>query len=165
MRNNLVSFFTFLPALTLCAPSWVHDIIAKPKQGLYHGKHDIEDVEAFLGIPYAEALVGPLRFQPPVSLDASTCTDWQKMNVIPATSFGPVCHQVHYDSVLGPQNQRETPPQSEDCLTVNVWRPSGTRNNDKLPVMIWLYGGAFSEGGASVPSKLTHPCHEKSSGY
>ena len=39
---------------------------------------------------------------------------------------------------------------SEDCLAVNVFRPSGTSGGDALPVMVWIYGGGFTEGGSST---------------
>lgn len=35
---------------------------------------------------------------------------------------------------------------SEDCLTINVFRPAGTSSWDKLPVMVWVYGGALMSG-------------------
>jgi para-nitrobenzyl esterase len=39
----------------------------------------------------------------------------------------------------------------EDCLTLNVWRPAGAKGGDKLPVMVWIYGGAFIFGAGSTP--------------
>jgi para-nitrobenzyl esterase len=43
-------------------------------------------------------------------------------------------------------------PMSEDCLTLNVWRPAGAKAGDKLPVMVWIYGGAFIFGAGSMPT-------------
>lgn len=38
---------------------------------------------------------------------------------------------------------------SEDCLTLNVFRPSSTASNAKLPVMVWIFGGGFNQGFSS----------------
>lgn len=161
-------FFTILPLLVHSAPfssRFRHpDPIVHTSHAIYLGRHEIPGVEAFLGIPYAEPPVGNLRFQSPEPLNNSICTDREgaerrpNLTFKPATSLGPVCHQVHYDSVLGPVNLRETTAQDEDCLTVNVWRPMLGQNEkgEKLPVMVWIHGGTFSEGGGSVPSKFTY---------
>ncbi|KID64795.1 carboxylesterase family protein, partial [Metarhizium hybridum] len=73
-------------------------------------------------------------------------------NVLNATKFGPVCHQFHYRTILG-DSLVETSGQSEDCLTLNVFVPRHAfrRKNGLLPVFVWSYGGAFGEGGASMP--------------
>ncbi|KAF7358085.1 Carboxylic ester hydrolase [Mycena venus] len=87
----------------------------------------------FGGIPFAEPPLGDLRLAPPVfkpSLDSSTFN---------ATNFGPGCLSV-----------LNMGPQSEDCLSINVLRPSGTSTNHKLPVMFWTYGGAFFAGVSST---------------
>ncbi|MBC2664126.1 carboxylesterase family protein [Novosphingobium flavum] len=94
--------------------------------------------ERFLGIPYAAAPVGPLRWrapQPPSS--------WKGLR--PATAFGHDCMQEPYPSDAAPLG---TAP-AEDCLTINVWRPKGARAGARLPVMVWIYGGGSVNGGAS----------------
>ena len=40
---------------------------------------------------------------------------------------------------------------SEDCLTLNVWMPAGNPSGAKLPVMVWIYGGAVIQGSSSAP--------------
>jgi para-nitrobenzyl esterase len=88
----------------------------------------------FLGIPYAKPPVGELRFAPPQPVD-----DWKGTR--DATAFGLGCSQ---DSLLiGPL------PNQEDCLTVNVFTPKDAKKSDRLPVMVFIYGGAFV-GGASL---------------
>ena len=62
-----------------------------------------------------------------------------------AVSYGHDCMQKPYPSDLAPLGV--TP--AEDCLTVNVWRPTGTKAGDHLPVLVWIYGGGFVNGGAS----------------
>ena len=86
-------------------------------------------VISFKGIPYAAPPVGALRWrmpQPPIS--------WP--GVLAADKFGPACMQA--DDV----------PKSEDCLTLNVWRPAGSAG--PLPVMVWIYGGALVHGRTSL---------------
>ncbi|KAJ7292498.1 extracellular triacylglycerol lipase precursor [Mycena rebaudengoi] len=88
----------------------------------------------FGGIPFAEPPLGSLRLRPPVlksSLDPG---------IFNATSFGLACLQMGVPANL----------MSEDCLTINVFRPSGTPANAKLPVLFWTYGGGFQSGTASI---------------
>lgn len=112
------------------------------------GFSPVEGVEAFLGIPYAQPPVNDLRFQPPRRLAGFE----GECPVLDASSFGAICWQFHSTAVLNPVNLAETTPQSEDCLNLNIWRPSNTTQDEPLPVMIWLAGGAFCEGGGSIPS-------------
>jgi para-nitrobenzyl esterase len=44
-----------------------------------------------------------------------------------------------------------TPP-AEDCLYMNIWKPAGAKGKSKLPVMVWIYGGGFVNGGSSPPT-------------
>lgn len=83
-------------------------------------------VSSFKGIPYAAAPVGALRWRAPQAVKP-----WK--DPLDATAFGPSCMQA--DPI----------PKSEDCLTLNVWRPS-VRSNKPLPVMVWIYGGALVHG-------------------
>jgi para-nitrobenzyl esterase len=93
-------------------------------------------VESFKGIPFAAPPVGDARWRPPGSAPAWT-------GVKTADAFGPICMQGR----RGPA----AIPMSEDCLTLNVWRPAGAKAGDKLPVMVWIYGGAFIFGAGSTP--------------
>lgn len=126
--------------------------IARTKQGIYRGTQIDEKVEAFLGVPYAEPPVGDRRFHPavpPIPADANDCS------ITDATGFGPVCWQFHYRTVML-NNTMETTPQSEDCLNANVFIPRQRSESELLPVLLWSYGGAFSEGGGSMPGKFSN---------
>lgn len=97
-----------------------------------------ETIAAFKNIPFAAPPVASLRWRAPASAPGWTGTR-------KATEFGPIC----------PQNRRKSSympdlPQSEDCLTLNVWTPKPAAGA-KLPVMVWIYGGAFVEGGSAAP--------------
>jgi para-nitrobenzyl esterase len=97
-------------------------------------------VTAWKGVRYAAAPTGDLRWrapQPPAT--------WT--TVADASQFGPVCPQPVDPRIpidLGA-------PQSEDCLTLNVWASSDTGAGDRKPVMVWIHGGAYILGSASQP--------------
>lgn len=96
-----------------------------------------ETVDAFLGIPYALPPIGNLRFRPAERLPQSTET-------IDASKFGPAAPGK---ALLAGGPKLE---QSEDCLTANVFRPAGTQIAAKLPVEIYIHGGAFNRGAAAM---------------
>jgi carboxylesterase type B/heat shock protein HslJ len=87
---------------------------------------DGDSVRAFLGVPYAESTAGENRWRAPVP-KAPWPGTWQ------ADAFGPIC----------PQNgaAEGLPPQSEDCLSVNVW--TSAQAGADLPVLVFIHGGAF----------------------
>ncbi|KAJ5901569.1 Carboxylesterase type B [Penicillium taxi] len=92
-------------------------------------------VEAFLGIPYALPPTGDRRFRPAEKVHLSKET-------IDASKFGPIAPGKVF-VVEGPAAE-----QSEDCLTVNVFRPTGHELKEKLPVAVYIHGGAFNRGSA-----------------
>jgi len=95
-------------------------------------------VETFKGIPFAAPPVGDLRWRAPQPVKRWT-------GVKAAERFGPACMQA-----AGPAMRAEE--MSEDCLTVNVWRPAGLSRDAKLPVLVWIYGGAMVAGSTSRPT-------------
>ncbi|XP_042732901.1 fatty acyl-CoA hydrolase precursor, medium chain-like isoform X2 [Lagopus leucura] len=104
-------------------------------------------VNVFLGLPFAKPPVGPLRFSEPQPPEP-----WQ--GVRDATSYPPMCLQ---DKVTGQfvsdlvTNRKEKVrlQVSEDCLYLNIYTPVSTKTQEKLPVFVWIHGGALVFGAAS----------------
>lgn len=90
-------------------------------------------VTAYLGIPYAESTAADNRWREPVAVKA-----WD--GALKATQFGPTCPQL-----------ASIKPQSEDCLTINVWVPEGAPEEPRA-VMVFIYGGAFIYGSGADPT-------------
>lgn len=95
-------------------------------------------VSAFKGIPYAAAPVGDNRWRAPQPVQP-----WKDVRA--ATSFGHDCGQAIFPPDAAPL---ETTP-AEDCLYLNVWKPASAVATAKLPVMVWVHGGGFVNGGGS----------------
>jgi para-nitrobenzyl esterase len=77
--------------------------------------------------------------------------------VRPAANYGADCMQLPFPSDAAPLG---TAP-SEDCLYVNVWRPAHASEAAKLPVVVWIYGGGFVNGGSSPPTYSGAPLAEQ----
>ena len=106
--------------------------------GTLHGV-SANGVLAWKGIPFAAPPVGDLRWRAP-----QPAAHWQGTRE--AATYGHDCMQVPFPSDAAPLG---TPP-DEDCLYANVWRPANAKG--KLPVVFWIYGGGFVNGGASPPT-------------
>ncbi|KZP15052.1 alpha beta-hydrolase [Athelia psychrophila] len=97
-------------------------------------------IEQFLGIPFAQPPTGKLRFSVPVAVHPYNTS-------FSASEYGPYCLQIPEIIPGAPATPNVT--QSEDCLTINVIRPAG-HENTTLPVLAWIFGGGFDEGGPAA---------------
>ena len=114
-----------------------HLNLVKTESGLVLGAAD-DDVVAFKGVPYAAPPVGALRWRPPQPAPA-----WSA--AFKADKLGAICMQKYLpkDNGVGPL------PMSEDCLTLNIWRPF-KETTRPLPVMVWIHGGGFVNGSGTA---------------
>ncbi|KAF4121703.1 Carboxylesterase type B [Geosmithia morbida] len=115
-------------------------------------------VDSFRGIPYAESPAGKQRLKPPKRLQT-------KLDNFDAKGIAPSCPQMllssSSDDIISkigsfalqlPLFKPLTDPiqGQEDCLSVTVQRPSDAKEGDDLPVLYWMYGGAFELGSTNV---------------
>ena len=137
-----VALAVVFPAITSAA---ISDPV-KTKDGKISGVTLSSGVRAFKGIPFAAPPIGNLRWKEPQPV-----AHWQ--GVRKADTFGNVCVQPSQPKRV-PNNVAvdlpDSPKMSEDCLYLNVWTDA-KRSNARLPVMLWIYGGAYTEGAGSSP--------------
>lgn len=112
---------------------------AKTANGTVEGTLEASGVRSYKGIPFAAPPVGDLRWKEPQPV-----TNWT--NVRPAKKFGPRAMQR---AIFGDMNFRSDGV-SEDCLYLNVWTPAKSAS-EKLPVLVYFYGGGFMAGDGSEP--------------
>src|SRR6266496_1388074 len=113
--------------------------VVKTSAGQIRGIARVSGGAEFLGIPYAQPPVGNMRWHEPVDVKP-----WS--GVRDASTFGAPCAQ----SILGDWNKHDAETSKEDCLFLNVITPVWPVRS-KLPVMLWLHGGANAGGTASSP--------------
>jgi para-nitrobenzyl esterase len=94
------------------------------------------DVRVFRGVPYAAAPVGNHRWREALPAESWTGTR-------DATRFGA--------TALQSETFKPRSAQSEDCLFLNVWSPANADEKSKLPVLVWIHGGAFIQGSGDQP--------------
>jgi para-nitrobenzyl esterase len=129
---RLTAAFLFM---TSCA-SALHAQVVDTTAGTVQGAEE-NGVVIYKGIPFALPPIGPLRWREP-----QPPTPWAGAR---SSAFPPACPQRG-------SYPKNAPPEvtSEDCLYLNVWKPVMT-TAEKLPVMLWIYGGGLTNGSASNP--------------
>ncbi|KAI3332170.1 alpha/beta-hydrolase [Xylariaceae sp. AK1471] len=157
MQKPVMSWYLFLSALLAVVGLTVTATTGpavRIRNGSYEGIHlPLFKQDIFLGIPYAQDTGGVNRFRVPQSLNET----WD--GVRQAKVYGPACpdQQVAVDGQFG---------MSEDCLSINIVRPSGTglgenesENGEeekgggkvrKFPVLLWIHGGSYQAGTSAL---------------
>jgi para-nitrobenzyl esterase len=133
------------------------------QNAIYQGRALLEPgsgtraVDAFLGIPFAQAPVGNLRWAAPQVLPSV-----QSKPTVMAQMFAPACMQGPHisnwykgviESFGADASSFPTPEVSEDCLYLNIWRPSKF-SDDPLPVMVFIHGGSNKGGWSYEPNYI-----------
>lgn len=151
-RRDFLKQGTVLTALS--AGAWWHSGLAQEPRGVEAATTfgrvrgvDAGGIKTFKGIPYGASTAGPGRFRPP-----QDPTAWS--GVRDALSYGPSAPQrepgaTRADSGLGVASAN-LPPESEDCLVLNVWTPA-VGDGRQRPVLFWCHGGGFVTGSGSSP--------------
>lgn len=114
------------------------DLVVATTAGDFKGQSR-EGVASWLGIPYAQPPVGPLRFQAPRPVQPAS-------GVVLASAFGAASLQTIRGMVSWIYPPQDV--QAEDCLTLNVW---SQRDAQGLPVIVWFHGGGFRTGATRMP--------------
>jgi len=150
-RNKIQFLFAALIAVMVAVLS-ASFFVSKPfdtvkvEGGLISGSlNSSGQIHIFKGIPFAAPPVGDLRWEAPQPV-----VPWH--GIKKCNAFGPSPMQT--DPVpFGPWSEEYLIPKapiSEDCLYLNVWTGANSAR-EKLPVLVWIYGGGFMSGGAGVP--------------
>jgi para-nitrobenzyl esterase len=135
-------------AATLALVSGVRAVVPEPVKtdaGLISGTSAAAPgVRVFKGIPFAAPPTGELRWRAPQPV-----AQWT--GVRSADKFGDVCVQPKGVGRLNVSvDLPDSPAASEDCLYLNVWTAARSAS-ERRPVMVWIFGGAYTEGAGSSP--------------
>jgi para-nitrobenzyl esterase len=117
------------------------DPVVTTPYGAVRGRYE-KGAAVFRGIPFAAPPFGPHRFRPPVPPEP-----WD--GVRDAGAFGPTPPKPAYSEAFARLLSDPVIP-GDDCLNLNVWTPDPDPAA-RLPVMVWIHGGALTRGSSAVP--------------
>ncbi|WP_030383083.1 MULTISPECIES: carboxylesterase/lipase family protein [unclassified Streptomyces] len=117
------------------------DPVVRTPHGRVRGRYE-QGVAVFRGIPFAAPPFGPHRFRPPVPPEP-----WD--GIRDAGAYGPTPPKPPYSEAFA-RFLADPVVAGDDCLNLNVWTPEPGRGA-RLPVMVWIHGGALTRGSSAVP--------------
>jgi para-nitrobenzyl esterase len=135
--KSLIRAPLLVVVLTTSATTLAQSPRALTESGAISGVRE-SGLSVYKGVPLAAPPVGDLRWRPPAPV-----APW--IGTRKTDAFAPACMQT------GVSMPGETPPAvSEDCLYLNIWTPAKSAK-ERLPVIVWIYGGGYINGSASMP--------------
>ena len=159
--GTIVNSLTSVGAAYLLTPAPPYVVI---HNGTIQGSTQ-DEVDTFSGIPFAQPPIGSLRLKPPIPLS-------NPFGTLPFNPNPPGCPQFLYQTNTLPPDTSNLPPTvaatlavglepytipgAEDCLTLDIQRPSATAANAKLPVMLYIHGGGFELGSSGITSAASN---------
>jgi para-nitrobenzyl esterase len=142
--SSVITVVLLVLARSATVPAALPDLVRIDSGSISSTAPTDSGVRVFKGIPFAAPPVGPLRWQAPQPV-----AYWS--GVRKAGTYGPVCIQPAGVGRLNVSVDLAGSPRiDEDCLYLNVWTAAASPT-ERRPVMVWIFGGAYTEGAGSSP--------------
>lgn len=153
--------FVLSTVLAIPGSQWSSTVEVQTSTGTYIGliNETAPNVRQFLNIPFSLPPLGERRWSPPVAVAKTPNTKFD------ATKYPPSCPQYapghpssytaqvpQFVAVVTPEDQLKKT--SEDCLSLAVWAPTGSKSG--LPVIMFMTGGGYQTGGIDIGYQLPY---------